>query len=135
MINLYLLIVDRDGRKGRSQRLNELEQLAAERLPKDRCFLAENACSPCKHGAEIEVWVLAGHKLPKAWSWQEIRAEVDPKELYFDPLAEQHGLHKEPDGGRQILAKEAASRYNRLRQLCPEDIKSLEERIRAFVSA
>ncbi len=129
MIDLYLLIVDRDGKKGRYQRLNELEQLAAEKLPKDRCFLAENAWQ------EIEVWVLAGHKLPREWSWQEIRAEVDPKELYFDPLAEQHGLHKEPDGGRQILAKEAASRYDRVRQLCPEDIKSLEKRIRAFVSA
>ncbi len=29
-----------------------------------------------------------------------------------------------------MLAKEAAQRYGRMRQLCPEDVGALEERIR-----
>ena len=62
MIDLYLLIIDRDGKAGRRQRLNELEGLAANLLPTDRGFFAENAWQ------EVEVWVLAGHKLPKEWS-------------------------------------------------------------------
>ena len=62
MIDLYLLIIDRDGKAGRRQRLNELEGLAANLLPTNRGFLAENAWQ------EVEVWVLAGHKLPKEWS-------------------------------------------------------------------
>ena len=128
MIDLYLLIIDRDGKAGRRQRLDELEELAAKFLPANRAFFAENAWQ------EVEVWLLAGHKLPSDWSWQAIRAERDPKEFYFDPLVEQRGLHKKPSDATQILAKEAASQYNRIRQLCPEDIKSLEERIRAWLS-
>ena len=128
MIDLYLLIIDRDGKAGRRQRLDELEQLAADFLPTHRGFFAENAWQ------EVEVWLLAAHKLPPEWSWQEIRAELDPKELYFDPLVEQRALHKKPGDVRQILAREVPSQYNRIRQLCPEDIKSLEERIGAWLS-
>ena len=36
-----------------------------------------------------------------------------------------------PGEGRRRLAKEAAQRYSRMRQLCPEDVGALEERIRA----
>ena len=128
MIDLYLLIIDRDGKAGRRQRLDELEELAANFLPPNRGFFAENAWQ------EVEVWLLAGHKLPSDSSWQAIRAERDPKELYFDPFVEERGLHKKPGDATQILAKEAASQYQRIRQLCPEDIKNLEERIHAWLS-
>ena len=35
--------------------------------------------------------------------------------------------------GRKTLAEEAARRYDRIRQLCPEDIADLEDRVRSFV--
>ncbi len=79
MIDLFLLCVDRDGAKTRRKALNEREQRASEILPKNKLFLAENAWQ------EIEVWVLAAHKLPAEWNWKEIQAEVNPKEVYFEP--------------------------------------------------
>ncbi|GAB4288390.1 MAG: hypothetical protein Fur0025_22500 [Oscillatoriaceae cyanobacterium] len=123
MVNLFLLCVDRDSKPGRKNQLDKLEAAASNILP-DKCFfLAENAWQ------EIEVWVLAGHDLPSDWNWQDIRQEIDPKETYFITLAKQRNLLDNKGEGREQLAKEAASRYQRLRQLCPEDIVNLESRI------
>lgn len=74
-------------------------------------------------------WVLAGHKLPRDWNWQEIRAEINPKEIFFDPFARQCNLSDEPGGGRKTLAQEAAKKYNRIRRRCQE-LAELEERVR-----
>jgi hypothetical protein len=122
MVDLFLLCVDRDGVSTRRDVLNTIEQRATESLPAGKQFLAENAWQ------EIEVWVLAGHQLPSEWVWQEIRAEVHPKELYFLPFAEQRKLLSEPGEGRKTLAQEAARQYPRIRQLCPE-VADLEQRI------
>lgn len=126
MVDLFLLLVDRDCEPGRRERLNQLEQVAYAMLPAHRHFLAENAWQ------EVEVWLLAGHDLLPGWTWQEIRDERDPKEAYFLPLAESRGLLDEDDQGRSILAVEAARRYPRIRQLCPE-VAALETAIRGKV--
>jgi hypothetical protein len=123
MVDLFLLCVDRDGIENRKKSLNHIEQKAKEILPGDKSFLAENAWQ------EIEVWVLAGHKLPLEWNWQEIRNENNPKEIYFESFARQRNLADEPGGGRKTLAQEAAEEYHRIRQFCPEAAE-LEERIR-----
>lgn len=127
MVDLFLLCVDRDGNEHRRQRLDELEAVAAQLLPSSRMLLAEHAWQ------ELEVWVLAGHDLLKEWSWPAIRAEPNPKEIYFERLANERDLLSEPGGGRKTLGIEAARRYKRIRQRCPEDIVALEERIRAWV--
>lgn len=129
MVDLFLLCVDRDGNNNRKERLTELEQKAAEILKDDRFFLAENAWQ------EIEVRVLAGHDLPKEWNWQTIRAEVHPKEQYFELLASQRNLLNSPGQGRKLLAEEAAQKYNRIRRLCCEDVVALENRIHAWVDS
>lgn len=126
-VDLILLIVDRDGEEGRQKQLRKLEA-GAEKVLEGRAsvFLAENAWQ------EIEVWVLAGlEDLPKGkgWSWKEIRAERDAKESYYDKVADKRGLTKAPYEGRDVLAREAARNYPRIRQLCPEDVARLEERI------
>ena len=125
MYDLFLLCVDRDGKAGRRDKLDELEQLAQARLPQKSAFFAENAWQ------EIEVWVLAGHDLPAEWQWQTIRQELDPKELYFLPLAQSKGLPtNELELVYKTLTKEATPRYSsRIRKLCPEDIASLENKI------
>lgn len=124
--HLFLLIVDRDGRAGRQDQLRKLEDQASALLGDDRLLIAENAWQ------EIEVWVLAGMTdLPAKWSWSDVRAEPHPKESYFEPYARGRGLHLAPSGGREALARQAASNYDRLRQLCPE-LASLEDRIRAM---
>ena len=127
MVNLFLLCVDRDGKSGRKIVLTNLEQQAGNILTSGRLLLAENAWQ------EIEVWVLAGHDLPSDWNWQVIRDEVNPKETYFLPFATQRKLLDAPGEGRKTLAEEAARRYERIRQLCPEDIADLEDRVRSFV--
>ncbi len=128
MVNLFLLCVDRDGKEGRKGALITIEQQAANTLTGGRLLLAENAWQ------EIEVWVLAGHDLPTDWNWQAIRNEVNPKETYFLPFAKQRNLLDAPGEGRKTLAEEAARRYDRIRQLCPEDIVNLEDRIRSFLT-
>lgn len=124
-IDVFVLCVDRDGVKGRKFALNSLEERAAEVLPADTQFLAENAWQ------EIEVWVLAGQThLPRDWNWAEIREEAHPKERYFLPFAKERTLLDEPGQGRKTLAHEAAKHYDRVRQLSPE-VAELESRINA----
>lgn len=128
MVDLFLLCVDRDGKEGREVKLDLLERQAKEILSNGKLFLAANAWQ------ELEVWVLAGHDLPNEWQWQDIRREINPKEEYFLPFAKQRNVIDSPGEGRKILAEEAAKRYNRIRQLCPEDIENLENRMNLFLS-
>src|SRR5262249_33244934 len=126
-VDLFLLIVDRDSEEHRHVQLGSIERQAAAILPADRCFLAVHACQ------EVAAWALAGcGDLPRAWQWKVVRAERDPKEVYFTPYIQKRGLQNEPGGGRKTLGREAAGRYNRVRQRCPE-VRSLEERIRDWL--
>jgi hypothetical protein len=129
MVHLFLLIVDRDGVEGRRQVLTALEAQAREVLGQGRTLLAENAWQ------EVEVWALAGQELPKGWKWQEIRAEVHPKEAYFVPFAEQRGLTDEPGQGRTTLGREAAANYKRVLSRCKGDVEALQKRISDWVGS
>jgi hypothetical protein len=126
MVQMFLLLVDRDGVAGRRETLNGLEERAAAQLGDGKTMLGENAWQ------EIEVWALAGQDLPGDWQWQAIRADVHPKEVYFEPLARQRGLTKEPGEGRTTMGREGAQNYNRVRSRCKEDIQSLEIRLKTW---
>ena len=129
MVDLFLLIVDRDGNDKRRLRLDSIEERAREKLDgTDRVYLAEAAIE------ELEVWILAGLKdLPAEWPWAEIRADTNPKERYYEVHAQKRGLLQGPAGGRAKLAKEAASNYKRVRKLSPE-LADLERRVVAALS-
>ena len=127
LIDLFLLIVDRDGDANRYLTLERIEDESKKILPLPRMLLAEHAWQ------EIEVWALAGQDLPSDWRWQDIRAERDPKEHYFQPFAESRNLTDRPGKGRMTLGKEAALNYTRVRSRCTEDIVRLEDRIRAHL--
>jgi hypothetical protein len=127
MVQLFVLCVDRDGEPGRRTQLDRLERTCSELLGVEKIFLAENAWQ------EVEVWLLAGLDLPPDWSWEEIRYERDPKEKYYLEIARSRGRLAEPGQGRKTLAEEAARRYTRVRQLCPEDIGNLELRVRQWL--
>ena len=120
MITIFILCVDRDGDEGRRQRLDQIEE-EFENTP--RVFLAENARE------EIETWVLAGLDLPRGWRWSEVRAEIQVKETYFEPLVAQRNLSDTPDGGRKSLGEEASHRINAIRQKCREDFDALALRL------
>jgi hypothetical protein len=124
MVQVFLLLVDRDGVEGRRVALRRIEALAADKLGSGRVLLGENAWQ------EIEVWALAGQELPKKWKWQEIRAEKHPKETYFEPWAKKRQLTKEPGEGRTTMGREAATNYDRVRSRCKKDIHHLEKRLR-----
>ena len=122
MIECFLLIVDRDGKPGRRASLDNLERQAAALLGPTKRFLAENAWQ------EVEVWLLGGHDLPSAWAWKDVRDHENPKEAYYRPFAELRGVVDEPAEGRGVLGREAARRYGRICQLCPE-VAALEGRL------
>ena len=121
MTDLFILCVDRDCEEGRSQVISNLEKNLAEEF--NVVFIGENAWQ------ELEVWLLAGHKLPPDWSWETIRKHREPKEAYYEPFAIQKKVSGGPGGGRKVLGLEAARSYaGRIRRLCHE-VKSLEVRI------
>jgi hypothetical protein len=126
-VDIFLLLVDRDGNAGRRDALDALETKAEQKFSQDRTLIGENAWQ------EIEVWALAGQDLPSEWNWQEIRAEIHPKETYFEPLARQRGLTDEPGEGRTTMGREAAQHYPRVRSRCREDIEALEAKLKDWL--
>jgi len=127
MVDLFLLCVDRDGKAHRQVVLGNLENQAKTVIGTGRALLAENARQ------EVEVWLLMGHELLPKWEWKKIRQETHPKETYYLPFAESRGVLDLPAEGRDKLAREAASRYDRIRGRCKEDIQRLEGRVRAWI--
>jgi hypothetical protein len=128
MVDMFLLCVDRDGDESRRSALDEIEKKAADYLPAGACLVAENAWQ------EVETWLLAGHDLPEGWNWKELRQDESAKENYFAPFAMERNVQDQPYEGRKSLAQEAARRYSRIRQLCPEDVVNLELRIKAWIA-
>jgi hypothetical protein len=127
IVQIFLLVVDRDGNAGRRDALNGLENRGHEKLAEGRTLIGENAWQ------EIEVWALAGQDLPQEWKWQEVRDEIHPKERYFAPHARQRGLTDEPGEGRTTMGREAAQNYARVRSRCKEDIQALETRLASWL--
>lgn len=70
--------------------------------------------------------------IPEDWTWTEFRGDCDPKERFYLPYARLKGLDKAPYEGREPLARQAAAPL-RIRQLCPQDVARLEQRIRDAV--
>ena len=121
MTDIFILCVDRDGKKNRKHQLRAIES----EFGHGRVFLAENAWE------ELETWVLAGLDLPSRWNWSDVRASVDVKEQYFEPLASMLGVADGPGGGRKALGERAARRISAIRQKCREDFDHLAQRLTA----
>ena len=128
MVDLFLLIVDRDCRApdrprggNRAAALRDLERRVMDsgELGGNSRFVA------CEAIEELEVWLLAGFEQN---AWQKIRDDCDPKEAFFEPFAKARGVFEKPAEGRAELMADAVRRYRRIRHLCPE-IQNLEGRI------
>lgn len=120
MVDVFVLCVDRDGEAGRRRRLAQIEGKFGKG---NGVFLCENAWE------ELETWLLAGLDLPKAWRWKDVRAAVDVKERYFEPLANSRGVSDGPGGGRKSLGEEAARNVGVIRRKCREDFDRLARRL------
>ena len=125
MVDVFVLCVDRDGEVGRRHRLDQIEATFGEK----QTFLCENAWE------ELETWLLAGLDLPNEWRWRDVRAAVDVKERYFEPLASQRGVSDGPGGGRKFLGEEAAGNIGAIRAKCREDFDSLALRLSEAVQS
>ncbi|MEK6324591.1 MAG: hypothetical protein AABN33_23360 [Acidobacteriota bacterium] len=120
MVDLFVLIVDRDGQPGRKQSTDEIETtLSAELKPKAKRFLAEVAWQ------EAEVFILAGLELPADWRWADIRADANVKDTFFKKLVALRGTSKHPHEGRKKLMAESIKNWQRIRSRCPEDVVAL----------
>ena len=124
MTDIFILCVDRDGKHGRQDRLEEIES----RFGSGRIFFAANAWE------ELETWVLAGLTLPAKWRWQDVRSEVQVKEVYFDVLVNQLCLTQTRGGGRKELGEKSAQRIDNIRRKCREDFDSLARRIESVLA-
>ena len=126
LVDIFLLLVDRDGRTGRKEALNAREEQLRDRLGPDRILLGQEAWQ------EIEVWGLASQDLPDSWRWADIRAEPHPKEHYFDRYVDQRGIAG-LGGGRQLVGRDVGRHYGRVRSRCPE-VRELETRVSGWLT-
>jgi hypothetical protein len=125
MVDLFILLLDRDGEAGRKLKAANLEtELTADLAARKSRFVAELAWQ------EVEVFVLAGHDLPDGWSWQQIRADGDVKNTAFQDLVNTMDTGKLPHEGRKKLMAAGIKNWARIKSRCPEDIGSLIERLK-----
>lgn len=125
MVDLFILLVDRDGDAGRELKAASLEvELTTDLRARNGRFVAELARQ------EVEVFVLAGHDMPQGWTWQQVRADPDVKNAAFQDLVRAKGTHRLPHEGRKRLMAEGVRNWARIKSRCPEDIGSLIERLK-----
>ncbi len=116
MIDLFLLIVDRDADEHRAKRVRMRETEHSGRL--FACLAVE----------EVEVWMLALHRDRLPSPWAEIRGERDPKERFAHPFLAAHAPKLDAGQGRKWAMRDLGARWKGLLDVCPE-IAELKMRI------
>ncbi len=126
LVNLFLLIVDRDGREDRRNLLDRREEEVRAILSGSRRFLAQEAWQ------EVEVWALASQELPRAWHWGDVRNDPNPKERYFEALVTERNMSRTLGRGRREIGRDIGRQYSRITSRCPE-LRELEARIMSWL--
>ena len=110
MIDLFLLVIDRDCEVARDQRLGKLRDL----VEGDRArFVGSLAIE------EVEVWLLAYFARDLGIKWEAVRAECHPKERFFDPFVSRQGAVGPGHGRKRLMAK-AVKGLRAIMSRCPE---------------
>lgn len=122
MIDLFLVLVDRDGDP-------ERPAIAAAREAEhpDRLFV-------CLAIEEVEVWMLALHREALGAPWTEVRAERSPKERFARPFLAERAPRLDAGGGRAWAMRELGPAWRGLLQVCPE-LQELRERIHTWLQS
>lgn len=126
MIDLFILLVDRDGKPGRDQSTATLERELEPSLKPHQSFLALTARQ------EVEIFPIAGHSLAKGWNWKIIRTDPDVKDTYFVKLAKREKAIHLPYQGRKQLMSAAMKNWSRIKSRCPEETVGLAAKIKAL---
>jgi hypothetical protein len=134
MVDLFILCLDQDDRSNEwaEDQIAEIEEtmrghLGEEERPDDAFFTIVAR-------REIEAWVLIGCEESGDWTYTELCQDPQVKKRYFEPYAEERGVHEGQFGGRKPLGKEAARNYRTIRQEC-EELKDLEDKIQSWRDA
>lgn len=121
MIDLFLVLVDRDGNPQRAGVAHQREAEHGERL--FACLAIE----------EIEVWMLAIHRESLGLPWNEVRAEIHPKERFAQPFLTERAPKLDPGAGRAWAMRELGARWKGILQCCPE-LNELQARIEKWLA-
>lgn len=122
MIDLFLVLVDRDG---------DLERpavaVAREAEHAGRLFV-------CLAIEEVEIWMLALHRDALGAQWAEVRSERDPKERFAVPFLAANAPRLDAGGGRAWAMRQLGAGWRGLLQVCPE-LQELKDRIQSWLQS
>ncbi len=121
MIDLFLIMVDRDGDPKRPERAATLEGTQPHLLV---CLAIE----------EIEVWMLAAHRDTLSDSWSEIRKEHHPKERFAHPFLAERAPKLDPGQGRAWAMRELGGKWKGVLSAC-EELTEFKQRIQEWMGA
>ena len=125
MIDLFLLMVDRDGIERREQ---AVQQRVADAAAYGRTMIG------CLAIEELEVWALALHKREINDDWHtKVRRELNPKEIYFEPFVRQKKWLASVGNGRVPAMRDLRRRWDSLKSLCPE-VQVLVDQVREWLA-
>jgi hypothetical protein len=122
MIDLFLVLVDRDGDLERP-----VVAVAREAEHAGRLFV-------CLAIEEVEVWMLALHREALGTSWTEVRSERNPKERFAAPFLAANAPKLDAGGGRAWAMRELGPAWRGLLQVCPE-LQELKDRIQSWLQS
>ena len=120
MIDLFLILVDRDGNLHRAGVAHQREAEHQGRL--FACLAIE----------EIEVWMLAIHRESLELPWSDVRAEIHPKGRFAQPFLGKNAPKLDPGAGRAWAMRDLGARWRGILQCCPE-LNELQERIEKWL--
>ncbi len=120
MVDLFLVIVDRDGVESRQALARAREAEHPRRLM--ACLAVE----------ELEVWMLACHS--EAFAWRDVRAEIHPKQRFANPFLKERAPQLDAGQGRTWAMRALSGQWRGVLERCPE-IKELKQRIESWLAA
>jgi hypothetical protein len=125
MIDLFLLVVDRDCDANRQQ--------AVDARVRDAASLGRDLLG-CLAIEEVEVWALAVHRRELGGKWSDVRKHCNPKEAYFDPFVKQRGWHAATGRGRVDVMRGLRGNWKSLKAVCGE-IGEFQDAIAAWLKS
>jgi hypothetical protein len=122
MIDLFLVLVDRDGDERRQAVAAAREAEQAGRLLV--CLAIE----------EIEIWMLALHHDKLGASWRAVRREISLKERFAQPFLAKHAPGSAPGDGCSWAMRGLGGQWKGACRRCPE-LAELRDRIQRWLEA
>ncbi|MBL8898953.1 MAG: hypothetical protein JNM84_15035 [Planctomycetes bacterium] len=122
MIDLFVLVIDRDG--AASGNADRAARAAA---------LQEKLVATCAT-EEIEAWMLAIFAPELEQSWPAIRATLKVSDSIATPFLAQRGWISGPGAGRSRATRELGKRWSAVQNLCPE-IRALKSTIERAIAS